>query len=86
MRHPLNTKRLRQPSCFRGPTLFQNVGNPEGARHSGRLFFGYFLLAKQKKATSRRATPGLVNESLLPATKSDAAQIASLTPPYKWRT
>jgi len=24
----------------------------------GRLFFGYFLLAKQKKVTSCRATPG----------------------------
>ena len=31
----------------------------------GRLFFGYFLLAKQKKVTSRRATPGLVNASLM---------------------
>ena len=26
--------------------------------NSGRLFFGYFLLAKQKKVTCRRATPG----------------------------
>jgi hypothetical protein len=26
----------------------------------GRLFFGYFLLAKQKKVTCRRATPDLV--------------------------
>ncbi|MGP1666665.1 MAG: hypothetical protein ACTS5I_12285, partial [Rhodanobacter sp.] len=24
----------------------------------GRLLFGYFLLAKQEKVTSRRATPG----------------------------
>ena len=26
------TSRLRQPSCFRGPTLFRNVGNPKGAQ------------------------------------------------------
>lgn len=31
---------------------------PEGVAQQGRLFFGYFLLAKQKKVTSRRATPG----------------------------
>jgi hypothetical protein len=34
-----------------------NGGNPEGAGRWGRLFFGYFLLAKQKKVTSCRATP-----------------------------
>jgi hypothetical protein len=55
----LNTKRLRQPSCFRGPTLFRNVGNPRGARDSGRLslltFFG-----EAKKVSCRRATPGSV--------------------------
>ncbi|MDO8386507.1 MAG: hypothetical protein Q7T13_08900, partial [Polaromonas sp.] len=32
----------------------------EGPRPSGRLFFGDFLLAKQKKVTCRRATPGLL--------------------------
>jgi len=31
-----------------------------GRRQQGRLFFAYFLLAKQKKVSSRRATPGLV--------------------------
>ena len=31
---------------------------PEGRRTWGRLFFGYFLLAKQKKVPCRRATPG----------------------------
>jgi hypothetical protein len=45
----LDTKRLRQPSCFRGPILFQNGGNPEGARDSGLLFFGYFLFAEAKE-------------------------------------
>ncbi|MBU1775783.1 MAG: hypothetical protein KJ899_03970, partial [Gammaproteobacteria bacterium] len=34
-----------------------NAGNPEGAAHRGRLFFGYFLLAKQKKVACCRATP-----------------------------
>jgi len=33
-------------------------GNPAGAANRGRLFFGYFLLARQKKVTSCRATPG----------------------------
>ena len=32
---------------------------PEGRRTWGRLFFGYFLLAKQKKVSCRRATPGI---------------------------
>jgi len=31
----------------------------EGRRQQGRLFFGDFLLAKQKKVTCCRATPGL---------------------------
>jgi hypothetical protein len=31
----------------------------QGPRQPGRLFFGHFLLAKQKKVTCRRATPGL---------------------------
>ncbi len=32
----------------------------KGPGQSGRLFFGDFLLAKQKKVTCRRATPGLL--------------------------
>ncbi|MEO8020834.1 hypothetical protein, partial [Polaromonas sp.] len=32
----------------------------EGPGPSGRLFFGDFLLATQKKVTCRRATPGLL--------------------------
>ena len=31
----------------------------KGLRQPGRLFFAYFSLAKQKKVSSRRATPGL---------------------------
>jgi hypothetical protein len=57
---PLDANRLRQPSCFRGPTLFQNVGNPKGARHRGCFSLVTFFLQKQKKETSRRATPGSV--------------------------
>jgi hypothetical protein len=47
----------------------------------GRLFFGSFLLAKQKKGTSRRATPGSVAKLKLQANKHPA-QIASLSAPY----
>ena len=39
-------------------------GNPAGAVNQGRLFFGYFILAKQKKVTSCRATPGGVDFDL----------------------
>ena len=38
--------------------LVADRGNPAGAGNRGRLFFGYFILAKQKKVTSCRATPG----------------------------
>jgi hypothetical protein len=31
-----------------------------GRRQQGRLFFAYFLLARQKKVSSRRATPGML--------------------------
>ena len=31
-----------------------------GRRQQGRLFFAYFLLARQKKVSCRRATPGLL--------------------------
>jgi hypothetical protein len=41
------------------PIASGNFGNPEGVLHSGAFFFGYFLLGKQKKVTSRRATPGI---------------------------
>ncbi len=32
---------------------------PEGTQTAGRLFFAYFLLAKQKKVSRRRAIPGI---------------------------
>jgi hypothetical protein len=57
-------KRVPQP-----PSLASSAGNfcrgliATKTMNPGRLFFGSFLLAKQKKGTSRRATPGLVDES-----------------------
>ena len=33
-----------------------------GTQTAGRLFFAYFLLAKQKKVSRRRATPGKPSE------------------------
>jgi hypothetical protein len=42
---------------YEGPGRSSNAGNCEAAAHWGRLFFGYFLLAKQKKVTGCRATP-----------------------------
>ena len=37
---------------------------PEGPANRGGLFFDYFLLAVQKKVTSRRAAPGEVEVAL----------------------
>ncbi|WP_382321291.1 hypothetical protein ACFJI0_16870 [Hydrogenophaga sp. UC242_53] len=37
------------------PRDLSSAGDPEGARTSARLFFAYFLLAKQKKV---RRLPG----------------------------
>ena len=42
-------------------SLVSDRGNPAGAVSLGRLFFGYFLLATQKKVTCWRATPGEVD-------------------------
>jgi len=39
------------------PGQSSNAGNPKGAAQWGRLFFGNFLLAKQKKVACCRATP-----------------------------
>jgi len=40
------------------PGQSSNAGNLEEVADLGSLFLGYFLLAKQNKVTSRRATPG----------------------------
>ncbi len=56
--------RLSEPkaSSSETPLLASTAGCPAAQRRgpgpSGRLFFGDFLLAKQKKVTCRRATPG----------------------------
>ena len=45
----------RPPLCLTSTGCLKRSARPQTA---GRLFFGDFLLAKQKKVTSRRATPG----------------------------
>ena len=49
-----------EPEFRSGLSFRVAQGTPKGRRTWGRLFFGYFLLAKQKKVPCRRATPGLV--------------------------
>src|SRR4030067_3443766 len=44
--------RVAQP-----PDQSSSAGPPAGAVNRGRLFFGYFILAKQKKVACCRATP-----------------------------
>ncbi len=59
-------ERLSEPKASSSETPFSasTAGCPaaqrRGPRPSGRLFFGDFLLATQKKVTCRRATPGLL--------------------------
>ena len=48
--------RVPQPRLLVG-----DRGHPAGAGNRGRLLFGYFILAKQEKVTSCRATPGGVD-------------------------
>lgn len=48
-----------EPEFCEWPAMASSGRNPEGAANPGRLFFGYFLLAKQKKVTCCRATPGI---------------------------
>jgi hypothetical protein len=45
--------RIPQP-----PDQSSNAGHREAAANRGRLLFGYFILAKQKKVACCRATPG----------------------------
>jgi hypothetical protein len=53
----LSRRRVRaRPHFRRAPQVARSEA--EGPGPSGRLFFGDFLLAKQKKVTCRRATPG----------------------------
>ncbi len=61
---------------------------PEGVTRQGRLFFGFFLLARQKKEPCRRATPGQrtpapCGEQLLGGSrKPHPAQCAPFIAPY----
>jgi len=48
---------------MRKPDLSSTAGNLEEVADLGRLFLGYFLLAKQKKVTSCRATPANINNT-----------------------
>jgi hypothetical protein len=79
MTFPLDTSRLRQPSCFRGPILFRNVGNPEGARHSGLLFFGYFLFAEAKESDLPPGNPRLGGGMIVAQPTSGANRFAQCT-------
>src|SRR3989338_11636687 len=45
--------RVAQP-----PGAMSSAGESVGPANRGGIFFGYFLLAAQKKVTSRRAAPG----------------------------
>jgi hypothetical protein len=50
-------------ACFSARTSSAGAASAAGSagskRHWGALLFGYLLLGKQEKVTSRRATPGL---------------------------
>ena len=54
---------IHEPRVPQRPAFVSSAGNPDsfivGATNPGVLFFGYFLLHKQKKVTSCRATPDL---------------------------
>jgi hypothetical protein len=56
----LSRRRVRaRPGWTEHRRLPSAASAKEGRRQQGRLFFGDFLLARQKKVTCRRATPGL---------------------------
>src|SRR5437867_13311193 len=52
-----------------------------GTQTAGRLFFGYFSLAKQKKVTSRRATPGLVVKAISSNSETTSTSSTSTATP-----
>ena len=58
----IRAARCLSEASLRGPPFFLgSAGCPKrsaGTQTAGRLFFAYFLLAKQKKVSRRRATPG----------------------------
>ena len=64
----LDVRRRRSRLVSKISVFCEHRKLPEGTQTAGRLFFGYFLLAKQKKVTSRRAPPGLVVKGTNPRT------------------
>ena len=58
----IRAARCLSEASLRGPPFFPgSAGCPKrsaGTQTAGRLFFAYFLLAKQKKVSRRRAIPG----------------------------
>jgi hypothetical protein len=60
----LSEASLHAPRLKQAPQVARSVA--EGRRQQGRLFFAYFLLAKQKKVSCRRATPGLQQQPRIP--------------------
>jgi hypothetical protein len=73
----------RQPSLRQTPPKPSSARYPAGARSTARLFFGYFLLAKQKKvARPPGRNPGNPENPLHPSqphTKNPAHQRAAST-------
>ncbi|MCJ7798692.1 MAG: hypothetical protein MUP33_02860, partial [Polaromonas sp.] len=53
----------------------RKVSKRKATRLSGSLFFGDFLLAKQKKVTCRRASPGQQPAAKLTQKKTTAEQL-----------
>ncbi|MGA7751161.1 MAG: hypothetical protein WCA63_13580 [Gallionella sp.] len=65
------------------PDQSSNAGNRAAAANRGRLFFGYFLLAKQKKVACCRATPAVLFFLLFIFVQSSPEFIESLNPSTK---
>ncbi len=73
----LSRRRVRaRPLLVRAPQVARSAA--EGRKQWGRLFFAYFLLAKQKKVSCRRATPGT------PRTKKTSAQDTPQSPAHRF--
>jgi len=63
------------------PGQTSNAGYPAGAANRGRLFFGYFLLATQKKVTGK-TTSHLTDEKTSQPTKppENGGKVAGYNP------
>jgi hypothetical protein len=89
-------KRIRASDCLSAasssstPFSASTAGCPAAQRRgpgpSGRLFFGDFLLATQKKVTCRRATPGQLNRLIQGCSSLKHIFLEQKTPPaLMWR-